>query len=177
MSDDNVNIYSGVDDTGTAVCTLEWGSIRTVLTPTMVTTTAQDLTDAASRAETDIALIRVMERRLGANMQTIGAFLRDIREHRPMNRGKSALRIEAVAGARTGEPYVHIGRGSMGGSLSPDEARAMATNWHQTAVAAHMDARLRYVLGDYPQLTPADIDGIFTGLRRAGGDQITERHT
>lgn len=177
MSDDNVNIYSGVDGNGTPVCTLEWGPVRTVLQTTMVLTTARDLQAAASRAETDIALIRVLQKRLGADVQTTGAFLRDIRSERPMLPGKSALRIEAVAGAHTGLPYVHISRGSMTGSIGPDEAREMATHWIEAAVAANNDARLRYVLGEYPQLTPADIDGIFAGLLRAGGDHITERNT
>lgn len=177
-SDDNVNIYSGVHPgTGAAICVLEWGPVHSVLEPAVVLNTVRDLQAAASRAETDIALIRVLQDRLSGNIQATAAFLRDVRTERPMTPGKSALRIEAVAGAGTGMPYVHIGRGSMKGSLSPDEAREMALKWTETAVAAHNDARLRYVLGEYPQITPADVEGIFAGLRRTGGDQITERNT
>jgi hypothetical protein len=177
-ADDNVNIYSGVHpDTGAAICVLEWGPVRSALEPDVVLNTVRDLQAAASRAETDIALIRVLQDRLAGNIQATAAMLRDIRAERPMLPGKTALRIEAVAGVATGLPYVHIGRGSMKGSLSPDEARDMALHWTETAVAAHNDARLRYVLGEYPQITLADVEGIFAGLRRTGGDQITERNT
>jgi hypothetical protein len=176
--EDNVNISSSWHpDTGAAVCLLEWGPVRSVLEPDVVLNTARDLQAAASRAETDIALIRVLQDRLGGNIQATAAFLRDVRTERPMLPGKSALRIEAVAGAGTGMPYVHIGRGSMKGSMSPDVAREMALHWTETAVAAHNDARLRYVLGEYPHITTADIAGIFAGLRATGGDQVTERNT
>lgn len=94
----------------------------------------------------------------------------DIRVDRPMLPGRSALRIEAVAGYYTGLPQVHVARGSMKGSLTPDAARTMAVHWTETALAAQIDARLRYVLGDYPQLGASDVEDIFDGLRRAGGD-------
>lgn len=177
-TDDEVNIFSSWHpDTGAAVCLLEWGPVHSVLEPEVVLNTVRDLQAAASRAETDIALIRVLQNRLSGNIQATAAFLRDVRTERSMPPGKSALRIEAVAGAGTGQPYVHIGRGSMKGSLSPDEARQMALHWTETVVAAHNDARLRYVLGEYPHISPDDIAGIFAGLRRTGGDQITERNT
>ncbi len=176
MSDEDVNIYSGVDpETGAAVCILEWGTVRKALQPEIVLITARDLHAAAARAETDIALIRVLRSHVGMSWEAVGAMLRNVRSERPMLPGKPALRIEAVAGAGTGMPYVHISRGSMKGSMGPDEAREMATNWIETAVAAHTDARLRYVLGEYPQISPDDVDGIFAGLRNAGGDQVTER--
>jgi hypothetical protein len=178
VNPDQVNIYSGVDPhTGAAVCVLEWGPIHTALQPDVVMATARDLQTAAARAETDIALIRVLRSRVGMSWDAVGAMLRNVRSERPMLPGKPALRIDAVAGAGTGMAYVHISRGSMKGSMAPDEAREMATNWIETAVAAHTDARLRYVLGEYPQLSPADRDGIFAGLRNAGGDQVTERTT
>jgi hypothetical protein len=58
----------------------------------------------------------------------------------------------------------------MKGALTPDEARTMALHWTETALAAQIDARLRYVLGEYPQLGTSDVEDIFAGLRRAGGD-------
>ena len=176
MNPDQVNIYSGVEPkTGAAACVLEWGPIHTMLQPHVVIATARDLQTAAARAETDIALIRVLRGRVGMSWDAVGSMLRNVRSEGPMLPGKPALRIEAVAGAGTGMAYVHISRGSMKGSMGPDEAREMATNWIETAVAAHTDARLRYVLGEYPQLSPDDRDGIFAGLRNAGGDQVTER--
>lgn len=172
---DDINISSAVSDAGRAACLLQWGHLQIMLDPDQVLITARDLQAAAARAETDIALIRMLKARITTDLQVVGRMLADVRSERPMLPGKPALRIEAVAGAHTGQPYVHVGRGSMAGSMSPDEARTMAMNWVETAVAAHTDARLRYVLGEYDQLTPDDIAGIFTGLRRAGGDN-TERH-
>lgn len=179
--EDQINILSGVHpDTGAAICVLEWGPISVGLEPQLVLNTARDLHAAATGAESDIAMIRVLENRLGGNMQATAALVRDVRAERGLLAivaGRPALRIEAVAGVATGLPYVHISRGSMKGSLSPDEAREMALHWTETAVAAHNDARLRYVLGDFPQLSNDDKDGIFAGLRRTGGDQLPRRNT
>lgn len=169
--EDNISISSGVDpDTGKGVCHLAWGPIRRLLDPAVVLNTARDLQAAAVRAETDVALIRVLRDRINADMDTTAELLRDVRDGRPMLLGTSALRIEAVAGYITGQPQVHIGRGSMKGALTPDEARTMALHWTETALAAQIDARLRYVLGEYPQLGASDVEDIFDGLRRAGGD-------
>lgn len=55
--------------------------------------------------------------------------------------------------------------GTITALLTPDDARAMALHWTSAAVAAQIDARLRYVLGDHPQLTPQDIEQIFAGLQ------------
>lgn len=176
-ADDSVNIYSGVHpDTGAAICVLEWGPISVALEPELVLNTARDLHAAACSAESDIAMIRVLRDMTRGNLEATATIVREVRGQRPITPRPSALRIEAVAGHATGQPYVHIGRGSMKGSMSPDEARDMALHWVETAVAAQNDARLRYVLGEYPQITPADVDGIFAGLRRTGGDQITERN-
>lgn len=168
---ENVTISSGVDpETGKGVCNLAWGSIRKLLDPAVVLNTARDLQAAAVRAETDVALIHVLRDRMELDMSTTAAFLGDVRTQRPMLPGTSALRIEAVAGYHTGLPQVHIGRGSMKGALTPDEARTMALHWTETALAAQIDARLRYVLGEYPQLGASDVEDIFAGMRRAGGD-------
>ncbi|MGW0993509.1 hypothetical protein ACWD5V_09400 [Streptomyces sp. NPDC002523] len=171
MSDDLSNAVCYIRSTtdpedGTAACLLEWGPIQALLTPDVVLTTARDLTAAAAHAETDIALIRVFRSGLTLDMTTIGHMVRDIRAERPAPTGKTALRIEAVAGAKTGRPYVHIARGSMKGQLSPDEARQMALHWIEAAVAAQIDVRLRYALGDWDHLTPADVDQLFTLLQK-----------
>ncbi|SBT89394.1 hypothetical protein GA0115233_100941 [Streptomyces sp. DI166] len=150
---------------GRAACLLQWGPVHALLEPDTVLNTARDLMAAAAHAESDIALIRVFRTRLKLDMTTIGHMVRAIRAERPAPTGKTALRIEAVAGAKTGLPYVHVARGSMKGELSPDEARAMAGHWTQAAVAAQIDVRLRYVLGEYPQLTPHDIGSIFSQLQ------------
>ena len=172
MTDQDIlAISSGVDaDTGKAVCHLQWGPLRALLNPIVVLRTAMDLQAAAVRAETDVALIQVLRDRINADMSTTVSFLADVRGARSMPPDASALRIEAVAGYHTGRPQVHIARGSMKGSLTPDEARTMALHWTETAIAAQIDARLRYVLGEYPQLGTSDVEDIFAGLRRAGGD-------
>jgi hypothetical protein len=174
MSDDDIiHIRSSVHPTtGKPVCLVECGTMNAVLTPERVLDTARDLHTAATRAEDDIALIRVLER-IGMDRQVTAGLVQAFRTERPMLPGKPALRIEAVAGAKTNLPYVHIARGSMKASLSPDDARQMAVHWTETAVASLIDVRLRYVLGDY--LTPADIENVFTGLQRAGGDNTPER--
>lgn len=174
---ESILIRSGVDpETGAGLCFLTWGKLRVKLDPQLVLNTARDLHAAAARAESDIALFRVLSA-VPIDTHIVAGVVRDVRNERGMLPGKSALRIEAIAGLHTGLPYVHAARGSQKHRMSPDEARAMALAWTETAVAAYSDSRLRYVLGEYPQLSPADVDGIFTGLLRAGGDHTTERHT
>lgn len=150
-----------------AACLLDWGlGVQALLTPEVTLITARDLLAAAAHAETDIALIRVFRTSLKLDMMTIGYMVRDIRAERPAPRGKTALRIEAVAGAKTGLPYVHVARGSMKAALSPDEARQMAAHWTEAATAAQIDVRLRYVLGEFHQLSPGDIEEIFEKLQK-----------
>lgn len=163
-------IRSTTDPTdGTAACLITWGPVETLLTPEVTLNTARDLMAAAAAAETDIALIGWFREELKADLITTGQMVLDIRKRRPQPEGKTALRITAVAGARTGKPLLHIARGSMKGELSPDEARAMAQHWTEAAVAAQIDARLRYALGEWDHLTPADTEqlfGILAGLQR-----------
>lgn len=169
MSDPAVcYIRSTTDDRGRAACLMQWGPVEALLKPDAVLATARDLMAAASFAETDIALIRVFRSGLKLDMTTIGHMVRDIRAERPAPTGKSALRIEAVAGANTGLPYVHIARGSMSGQLSPDEARQMAVHWTETVTAARIDVRLRYALGEWDRLNAAEIEQLFTLVQKAG---------
>lgn len=173
--DDKLWIKSGYHR-GKAVCELEYGTTHVILTPETTLITARDLHAAAARAEDDIALIRVLTERVKLDLRGVGLVLGDVRTRRPMLTGKPALRIEAVAGHMTGEPYVHIARGSMGASLSPDAAREMAEHWAAAATAAHHDARLRYVLGDLPHITADDLGRIFAGMQDAGGGPTPERN-
>ncbi|WP_432135853.1 hypothetical protein [Streptomyces sp. bgisy154] len=154
-------------DTGKAACLLSWGTITALLTPDTALTTARDLMAAAAHADSDVTFIRYCRETLKTDLRTAGFMLRDIRAGRPTPTGTPALRIEALAGIRTGTPraLIHIARGSMKGELTPGEARTMALHWTEAAVAAQIDVRLRYVLGDIPQLTPHDIDSIFTSLQ------------
>lgn len=154
-------------ETRKAACLLEWGSVRSLLEPDVVLNTARDLMAAASHAETDIALIRVFRSGLTLDLTTIGHMVRDIRAERPAPTGKTALRIEAVAGAKTGLPYVHVARGSMKGELSPDEAREMAGHWTEAAMAAQIDVRLRYALGEWDRLAADEIEELFALLQKA----------
>lgn len=176
MNEDDGNIWikSG-HQAGKAVCELQYGTTRVTLTPEVTLVTARDLHAAAARAEDDIALIKVLTDRVKLDLRAVGLVLGDVRTRRPMLTGKPALRIEAVAGHATGQPYVHIARGSMSSSLSPDDARQMALHWTEAAVAAQLDARLRYVLGDFPHITDADLDRIFAGMLDAGGGPTPER--
>lgn len=160
------HIRSTTDPTDqTAACLLEWGTIQTLLKPPAVLATARDLTTAATHAETDIALLDVLRDKLKLDLPTAGHILRDVRDRRPMPPTPAALRIHAVAGANTGLPYVHISRGSMTGQLNPDEARQMAQHWTEAAIAAQIDVRLRYALGEWNHLTPADIEHLFEILQ------------
>lgn len=176
MNEDDGNIWikSGYQG-GKAVCELQYGTTRVTLTPEVTLVTARDLHAAAARAEDDIALIKVLTDRVKLDLRAVGLVLGDVRTRRPMLTGKPALRIEAVAGHATGEPYVHIARGSMSSSLSPDDARQMALHWTEAAVAAQLDARLRYVLGDFPHITEDDLGRIFAGMQDAGGGPARER--
>lgn len=158
-------ICSSVDPaTGRAACLFRWGTVEALLQPDVVVNTARDLMAAAADAEADVALIRSLREDIQAEDDIVAAMLAAVRRRRGVPAARVALRIAAVAGAKTGKPYVHIGRGSMRGELSPDEAREMAQHWTQAAVAAQIDARLRYVLGELEQLAPGDIEEIFTKL-------------
>lgn len=149
----------------TAACLMEWGPLQTLLKPDVVLTTARDLMAAAAHAEADIALIKVFRGNVKADMDTVGFLLRDIRAQRPSHPGKAALRIEAVAGVKTVQPYVNIGRGSMKRQMDPDNAREMALHWTEAAIAAQIDVRLRYALGEWDHLTPAHIEQLFDTMR------------
>lgn len=149
----------------TAACLMEWGPLQALLKPPVVLTTARDLMAAAAHAEADIALIKTLSTSIKADLTTIGLLVMDVRAHRPAPPGKAALRIEAVAGAETVQPYVTIARGSMKGQMAPDVAREMALHWTETAVAAQIDVRLRYALGEWGHITPADIERLFYLMR------------
>ncbi|MFG2699549.1 hypothetical protein [Streptomyces sp. NPDC048386] len=169
-SNDVVWIRSTVHrHTGTPACLLSWGPGKeAILTIDQTLTTARDLmaaAAAAAAAESDIALIEHLRQDLKADNTVLGGMLLAVRGRRPAPAGAAALRIEAVAGAKTGKPIVRIGRGSLRADLTPDTARTMAQHWIETATAAQIDARLRYVLDEYPQLTPDDVDQIFGKLQ------------
>lgn len=168
MTDTHPTAYirSTIDpETGKAACLFVWGPVQSLLQPDVVLTTARDLMAAAAAAETDIAFLAWCRQTLKVDVQTAGHMLLDIRAARPAPTGKTALRVEAVAGARTGLPLVHIARGSQKGELDPNEARQMAQHWIETAMAAQIDVRLRYALGEQPGLTSGDIEQIFTQLQ------------
>jgi hypothetical protein len=164
--DHTAYIRSTTDDNGKAACHLQWGTVTKLLTPETVLTTARDLMAAAAAAETDIALIDSFRTTLQLDINTIGHMILDIRKRRPTPKGKTALRISAVAGARTAKPYVHIARGPMKGELDPDEARQMAQHWTEAAIAAQIDVRLRYALGEWNHLDTTAIENLFTLLQK-----------
>lgn len=172
VTDDHVAYIRSTIDPATrkAACLLRWGQgVEALLTPEVTLNTARDLMAAAAHAEADVAFLAYCREDLKVDQRTAGFMLRDIRARRPTPPGKTGLRIEALAGLRTGKLLVHIGRGSLKAELAPDEAREMAGHWTEAAVAAQIDVRLRYVLGEQPGLTPADIEQIFAkpqGLQR-----------
>lgn len=164
---DTVYIRSTADpEDGSAACLLNWGPITALLTPAKTLATARDLTAAAAHAEADIAFLEMCREHLRLGEQTAGQMLLELRTRRPLPPKASALRIHAVAGYNTRRPYVHISRGSMQGQLDPDEARQMAQHWTEAAVAAQIDARLRYVLGEWDRLTAEEVDDLFTLLQK-----------
>jgi hypothetical protein len=164
---DTVFIRSTIDpEDRTAACLLTWGPIEALLTPTKTLATARDLMAAAAHAESDIAFLQMCREQLRLDDDTAGQMLLDIRGRRPSPPTPAALRIAAVAGYNTRRPYVHISRGSQTGQLTPDDAREMAQHWTEAAIAAQIDVRLRYVLSDLPQLTPADVEDVFTQLQK-----------
>lgn len=162
------HIRSTLDNAGKAACLLEWGTVQALLQPEVVLATARDLTAAAISAETDIALIEAFRGDFKADDQMLGVVLEKVRGRRPVPRGKAALRIEAVAGHRTGLPLVRIARGSQKGQLSPDEARAMAGHWVQVATAAQIDVRMRYALGEWGHLSAEQIEELFALMQKVG---------
>ena len=165
--DSIVYVSSTLDDDGKAAVLMQWGSLQALLTPEITLTTARDLMHAASNAEADIALIMTCREVLHLDDNATGRLLGDVRVRRPKPQGKVALRVEAVAGANTGMPYVHIGRGSMKASLDPDTARAMAMHWTETAVAAQIDVRLHYALGEWDRLNVVEIEELFALIQKA----------
>lgn len=167
-TDDHVcYVQSTLDDGGKAAVLMQWGPIQALLTPDVVFTTARDLMAAAVAAETDIALIESLRKGVRVDDGVLGAMLTDVRSRRPAPKGKTALRIAAVAGANTGKPWVTIARGSQSGQLTPDEARDMALHWIQTAVAAQIDVRMRYALGEWDRLDVVEIEELFKLTQKA----------
>lgn len=163
------HIRSTLDDHGNAACLLEWGTLRTLLKPAAVLITARDLMAAATAAETDIALVETLRRDVRLDDQTLAALLAKVRARRAAPRGKTALRVMAVAGGKTGKPYVNIARGSMQAQMTPDRARAMAMHWVQAATAASIDVRLRYALGEWGRLDAVEIEELFALLEKTQG--------
>lgn len=162
------HVQSTLDHDGKAAVLMQWGPIQALLTPDVVFTTAQDLMAAAVAAETDIALIDSLRKGVRVDDAVLGVMLADVRSRRPAPKGKTALRIAAVAGANTGKPWVTIARGSQSGQLAPDEARDMAVHWIQTAVAAQIDVRMRYALGEWDRLDVVEIEELFKLIQEAG---------
>lgn len=167
-TDYTVYVRSTLDDDGKAAVLMQWGPIQALLTPEATVNTALDLMAAASASESDIALIRTGRDVLRLDDNAIAHLLRDVRIRRPKPQGKTALRIEAVAGMKTDQPYVNIGRGSMKRQLDPGTAREMAGHWIQTAVAAQIDVRLRYALGEWDKLDVVEIEELFTLIQQTG---------
>ncbi|MFF8980202.1 hypothetical protein ACF08A_25745 [Streptomyces cellulosae] len=150
---------------GTAACLLNWGPVEALLTPTRTLATARDLMAAAAHAESDVAFLAMCREQLRLDEQTAGRMLLDVRARRPVPPVPAGLRIHAVAGYNTRRAHVHISRGSQQGALTPDEARQMAQHWTEAAVAAQIDVRLRYVLGEVDHITAADVERVFTLLQ------------
>lgn len=154
-------IRSTLDADGKAACLMEWGPVTALLSPEAVIATARDLLAAAAAAEVDVALVDAFRQDLGARDEIIGVMLTKVRGRRAVPRTTVALRIAAVAGAKTGQPLVHIARGSMKGELTPDGARGMALTWITAATAAQIDVRTRYALGQWDRLSPDEIEQLF----------------
>ena len=163
-----VYVSSTLDDNGKAAVLMQWGGIQAVLTPEVTLTTARDLMAGAAAAESGIALIRTCREVLRLDGNTVGRLMQDVRARRPKPQGKTALRIEAVAGMKTGLPYVNIGRGSMKRQMDPETAREMALHWAEAAVASQIDVRLRYALGEWDKLNVVEIEELFTMMRETG---------
>ena len=49
--------------------------------------------------------------------------------------------------------------------MDPDTAREMANHWVQAALAAQIDVRLRYALGEWDRLNVVEIEELFTLMR------------
>ncbi|UAX56789.1 hypothetical protein K5X85_29110 [Streptomyces sp. A144] len=166
---DRVCLIESTHDQGKPACLVTWGTVRSIAAPAAVLGTARDLMAAAAGAETDVALIAGLREDLKLQDGGVGAVLEAVRARRTPPPTPSFLRVHTVAAARTNRPLVHIGRGSMKGALTPDEARAMAQQWTEAAVSAQMDVRIRYALGEWGALDPDDVDRFFTilqGLQR-----------
>lgn len=164
---DIISIASTSDPlTGAPQCLLEWGTITKALSVQETLLTARGLMAAAIAAETDKALMEELTDSrggLGLDFQTAGQILLGVRERRgtiARPSGRAALRIEAVYGARMKLPRVYVGRGWMKTDMSPDEARQMGQHWVETAVAASVDVRVRYAMGE-GGLDIVAIDDIF----------------
>lgn len=171
MPDNVCWIRSTIDDHGKAACLMQWGPITVLLAPPVVLATARALMAAATGAETDIALIESLRGDIGVDDEVLGAVLTAVRVLRPAPVGKTALRIQPIAGAMTGEPLVQIARGSMSAQLEPDEARAMAVHWVEAATAAQIDVRLRYALGEWDRLNVVEIEELFAIIQKAQGKE------
>lgn len=170
MERDGIWIQPSQDpDTGAPVCIVSWDEKAKAISTDDAFATARDLMAAAAYAETDKALVEELTdpRGGGLDLRGAGALLARVRERRvpAPGRGRPALRIEAIYGANTGAALVHVGLGSHKGELDPAEARQMAQHWTETAVAALLDARSRYVLRTEFDFDQAQTERFFDQLQ------------
>jgi hypothetical protein len=172
MSDDaseSIWIQStrGPDDE--PVCEITWGPLQCYATVADVRETAIDLVTCAAYAEMMMTLVT----RVGLSADVVSQFtteLLDDRDKRYFGTKTTMLLLPAGSTKRR-EPLVILNRGSMKGSVSPDEARAMALRWLAAAEATESDQLVSEALTATGTADEAAAEKLFGYLRELRSDK------
>lgn len=118
------------------VCRLTWGPVACYPPVDAVRLTAIDLVSCAAYSEMMMKLVK-----LGLPPEQVSAFTTDLLSDGKRHRfgDPATVSLLPAGSSRRREALVLLTRGSMKGSLSPDEARAMALRWLEAAEATESD--------------------------------------
>jgi hypothetical protein len=173
MSEGDETVFIGWEagsepTTGEPLVVMHWAHKVKPYPVDRVLATARDVYAAAAAAEADAAVFATATGSLGVDERTAAMLMRDVREHRTalQERGgaKPVLRVGAVFGAKTRRALVQFHSGSLNITISASEARENATRMVEAAVAASIDVRFRYALGEVG-LDVVAIEDVFKAVR------------
>lgn len=152
-------------------CHITWGELEYVWPVATVRARAQDMFTAAARAESEATWHRVLSPAL--EERTLAALLGEVRSTYPTQVLGERGVLTFVAGVSLFDraPFVHVNADPYPPTrMSPDELRAMAAQWTQTAEAAEHDAVLDYAMAE-AGIGPDQRQAVFAAARIVRSDK------
>jgi hypothetical protein len=149
-------------------CLLTWGPLQGYPTVAEVRETAIDLVTCAAYAEMLMTL--VLKAKLPADV--VSAFASDLLSGSDKRYfgTKATMTMLPAGSSKRREAFVLLKRGSMEGSVSPAEARAMALRWLAAAEAAESDQLVSEALRA-TGITDGATENLFGYLRELRSDK------